>query len=148
MHKYEVQELPKELDPARRRQLKIEVLVLLVVAALPDLANAVLSLLVDWPESTALLDSAGHLDRSLRVGAAVLYMMWRSGEPRSVFGLTRMRWHDPLVGAVLYGGFWMLLIGVYSGAEFQWGFRAIPRESNPIALPADPLEWALVALVG
>jgi membrane protease YdiL (CAAX protease family) len=146
MARIQIQELPKELDLQRRSVLKVEVLVVLCIAAAPDLANAILSHFVDWPDGTLALETAGWLDRSLRVGAAVLYLMWRSGESWATFGLKRVRWTDPLVGLLLYLTAMMSVFALYMGSGIEYGFTAAPQVAEGFALPADPLDWALLGV--
>jgi membrane protease YdiL (CAAX protease family) len=96
--------IPDSVPPQRTTdELWVETGVVLALAVLPDLFYA-FSWLV-WPQPFRLLPFVyDHLDetvRSIAVSIPVLYLIWRSGEPWSAFGLSRPKWMSDVPLAVL-----------------------------------------------
>lgn len=136
----------RESDPAKRRELKIELVAVALIAVLPDLINALLApYFTNFPRSV-FLESVGSFDRSLRVGAAVLFMMWRSGYPWSEFGLTRVRLRDPFFGVALW---FLAMCSLYlvpsGGFGFNFGFTALPQDAEPFTRPVGAADWTLIS---
>jgi membrane protease YdiL (CAAX protease family) len=136
--------LPPEIDPAARRRLRIEIAIVLGIAVLPDIANAALSLVLDDPGET-FWGSIGLLDRSVRVGLALLLVMWRSGLAWRDFGVVPVRWvRDPLLGLALWlATFAALNVAMYGGGGNPFGFHALPAEADPLAGAG----WGLLAAI-
>jgi hypothetical protein len=82
-----------ESKPASLRAAWIEIGVVVAVAVLPHLANAVLAFASDasdtWPGPISSWVS--HAMTSASIAAAVLFVMARSGKPWAHFGVTRLR---------------------------------------------------------
>ncbi len=94
---------PAPPDRAARRALWFELGAVLALAAVPDLANAIL-----WFVEPAaggqdfVADSVGLIARSIGVAVPLLYIMWRSGDGLAHFGLTRIRPLHLLAGIGLF----------------------------------------------
>jgi membrane protease YdiL (CAAX protease family) len=133
-------------DPARRRTLWIEVGVVLGLAFVPDLANAVVSWFEPPRRPELLVQTVSIMGRSLRVAPAVLFVMWRSGDGWAEFGLTRPR---PVRDALL-GGLTLLLAwaGAYAivlgGGADLFGFRVVPERGRLFAGPEGVGGWLLI----
>lgn len=141
----------KEWDPARRRVLWLEVAVVVGIAVFPDLVNAICFALRPsrFPAPDIVGQTLGITDRSVRVGLAVLWIMWRSGDGWAEFGLTRVR----PVRDVLWGLLIWLVVGAmfYSlsrgGGSNPFGFRAVPETGQLFAQPQDLLGWLLICIM-
>jgi CAAX protease family protein len=126
-------------DSASVGRLWLEVLAVLAFAWLPDVFNAVASLC--WPELSVPRSSAyAHLAlvmRSIQVSAPVLYIIWRSGDPWSYFGLMRPAWAvDPLLGLGIF------LIGAFID-EVNSGVSPGPRDPTAQAASGVPAVYLL-----
>jgi len=92
-----------EQGPAPEARLWLEVGVVLALAWVPDFFYAIASLC--WPADTTRSPAYGGLYllvRSLQVSAPVLYIIWRSGEGWSHFGLVKPWWPvDGLLGLAI-----------------------------------------------
>jgi membrane protease YdiL (CAAX protease family) len=140
----------REYDPARRRIMLIEVAIVLGIAVVPDIVNSGLVLFnTPPPLDSVLWQSLGLVDRSVRVGLAVLFIMWRSGTAWKEFGIVPVRWtRDPLIGIGLSllctAMFWASTSG-FSADPF--GFRAVPADEFQLAAPSDAFDWSLIVTV-
>ncbi|MGD9688707.1 MAG: CPBP family intramembrane glutamic endopeptidase [Phycisphaerales bacterium] len=114
-----------ESSDQRRRRLWIELAVTACVAVVPDLCYS----LLPYDHGTArtvVADAGALLARSIGVSAPLLYMMWRSGDRWSRFGLVRWRWR-------VDGPLTLLLITASIIAGFAWaGSMALMGRGTPI----------------
>ena len=127
-------------------RLKLEIGVVLLLAVLPDLYNAILPLLdpafgESWPSFE--LSAGSLIMRSLMVVAPVLYIVHLNGEGVASVGIRRPRYVvDVALGAVVYtvgaAMYWTVAWVVYAGAEaglipdtwfVQYGTTDEPRVS-------------------
>lgn len=127
----------------------IEVAVVLTVAVVPDIVNAILGAFDPHPPSDIVRQSIGVIDRSVRVGAAILFIMWRCGQQWSEFGIKPIRWfRDPAAGLLIYLFAELLFIATFaSGGRSPFGFSALPAE-HVVDRPTDVTTWVLVVVVG
>jgi membrane protease YdiL (CAAX protease family) len=139
--------LTPEPDPAVRRRLILEIGVVLGLAVLPDIATAVFLPHQDAPPGLGV-QALGLIERSVRVVLPLLYIMWRSGEPWSDFGIRRIRWiRDPAIGF----GAWVLALSIlvalrYGTSGNPFGFSAVPK-GGAMAQPRQALDWVFVASI-
>jgi membrane protease YdiL (CAAX protease family) len=109
--------------------LIFECIVVIGMAVIPDIVNALIAFVNSSHDSgNSLQHAASTATRSLRVILPLLFIMWRSGEPGSAFGLVRIRpIKDPLIGLLVYFAslavFWATFSSMHSS---PFGFRAMP----------------------
>ena len=105
---------------AARRRLWLELLVVLLVAVVPDTINALASLVhVDYGRPPFWIDAVMLLQRSATVCAVVLMLMWLSPDRWREFGIVRWNWKiDPLIAVVLLPIAWYISGYVYVVAAF------------------------------
>lgn len=100
-------------DPELRRRWKLELGVVLCLAVLPDIWNALSMRLwsVSRPSegevdlygwNSAVPWFATLIGRSVSIVPVILYLIWRSGEGWTAFGFKRPRWFDLPAGAGLF----------------------------------------------
>lgn len=101
--------------PESRRGMIIELMVVIALAILPDLGNAIFSLMLEPTSADNLVQSAAIMLRSVQVAAVVLYLIWRSPEGFAGFGLKTPR---PIVDLALGLG---LALGAFASHYVVWG---------------------------
>ena len=122
--------------------IRWEMAVVLLVGVVSPLASSIASYC--WPEyqksgagtSFALREFVG-LEHALLVGVVMLYVLYRSGEPWSLWGIRRPKWYDLPVGIVIWLMSWFFgdLIGrtlvVHFGSDWQdfYEFPTLDRSS-------------------
>ncbi|HEV3003969.1 MAG TPA: CPBP family intramembrane glutamic endopeptidase [Pirellulales bacterium] len=126
-------------SPETLKQLWLETGVVLALAVVPDFCSACRSLA--WPSINAPAfadDRLAFCTRSFQVSVPVLYLIWRSSQPWSAFGLSRPRWLvDALEGLAL----WM--VGIVATTQIWWLFKALlsPRAFDMMAATVEqPME--------
>lgn len=82
-------------------QCRLEVIVVLLLALLPDLFNAAITILLQQQPHSFLYTGSHLIVRSVEVIAPVLYIISRSGESWSRFGLGRPKWLRDIVWGML-----------------------------------------------
>lgn len=82
-------------------QCRLEVIVVLLLALLPDLFNAAIIILLQQQPHSFLYTGSHLIVRSVEVIAPVLYIISRSGESWSRFGLGRPKWLRDIVWGML-----------------------------------------------
>ncbi len=107
-----------------RKKLCLEVGAVLLLAVLPHLVRAVASMALADDAASAPLSYSRivAVATSLQVIAPLLYIMWRSGEPWSTFGIVRPLWSVDLllaiaVAAAIWGSY-LAVREVFYGATF------------------------------
>lgn len=108
-----------EPAPQDRRRWMIECGVVAAVAVLPDLVNAIGA----FSSSRARVDPMDGVDawamvaflvpRSIAVLAVVGFIIWRSGEPLSTFGIKAVRARDFVEGVLVYIGSYAVWFAVW-----------------------------------
>lgn len=97
--------LPVSTTPMSDRELWWEVLAVLCIGVFPLLVIAIHNLADGTPTRTPYwLDSFYLTFQSAFTIVAVLYLMYRSGEPWSHFGLSRITFSDFCFGLLILGG--------------------------------------------
>jgi membrane protease YdiL (CAAX protease family) len=140
-------QLPEQ-GPAPEARLWLEVGVVLALAWVPDVFYAVASLC--WGTDTSRPPVYGALYllvRSLQVSAPVLYIIWRSDEGWSHFGLVKPWWPvDGLLGLAIclagrfaYYGCWSLTAPMWADDNHDttvpapWPFEVVAQIANGFA---------------
>lgn len=120
------------------RAIGWEVAAVLAIAVLPPLSAAIVSSVQRPDKLPYWLDSLDLCSHSACVSFAVLYVMHRSGEPWSSFGVTRPRLSDPWLGLLLFlvtHVLWVRLSLVLpAGRVKPDAFFPVPRGATDYAL--------------
>lgn len=104
-------EVPPPLPLAvERRVLWAELAVVLCLAVLPHLTHALIYYFgARAPNPGFGVDMLALIVGSLQISAPILYILWRSGQPLSAFGLLRPRWLlDTGAGVLVFFATWMV----------------------------------------
>jgi membrane protease YdiL (CAAX protease family) len=101
---------PQIEAPVSRRSLGIETGVVLLLYVVPNLFASFTWGSVHWRPMPYAYEAGSELVRSVGAIALVLFIIWRSGEPWSAFGICRPRMRPDVFGG----------IGVFIVAFFAW----------------------------
>lgn len=94
--------MPK-LDPIRRRNLAIEIGVVLALAVVPGIVNSIANLArPETLDREFLHDYMNLFAHGLQLCLPVLWIMWKSNEPWATFGIRRFSWRVDVPLAVLF----------------------------------------------
>jgi membrane protease YdiL (CAAX protease family) len=144
-------EIPNKMD--RTRRLWIETGLVLLICVAPFLFNSWVDTHVAGyrGKSSYLLHSASAILHNAGCMALVAFVIWRSGEPLSRFGIYRFSWRKDILGGL---GVWVVFRLIYRLTWF--GIRlALSRESFrlintpiylPYELPSGGITYLLIAV--
>lgn len=139
--------VPLETPEQRRRRWWIEVGVVFALAVLPDFVNALAPAPAEHQGPAVYWwAAAATTSRAFMVSAPILYIIWRSGETWSHFGLRRWRWGIDLGGTVLVIVGAGLAYRLYSLVTMPFlPIQGVEAPEYPFATPPGPL--GLLALI-
>lgn len=143
---------------AGKNKLLIEVIVVLLLAAVPDIYNAIVILGYSQsegggPESSFNQMAIGIMARSLQVSAPILYIVWRTGDGFASVGLVPFRWLRDLstgVGAFAaqYAIYFILAWVLYYAMMFLDGDEMLDVATDDGGAPAMSLAgFAMIVLM-
>jgi uncharacterized protein len=139
-------------QPLQGRAADVELAVVLCLYFVPLLVTSIVDLVAPELRGAVGIGADALLLglSSLQVAPAILYVMWRSGEPWCFFGLHRPRWRDPLLGVAIYSASLAAMIAVQTGLQpstiFGFGFRA-ERSAMGSGRPDSAAEWVFIVLI-
>jgi membrane protease YdiL (CAAX protease family) len=148
-------QVPDDAVRRRHRELWIETIVVLLVCAVPYLFSSMASLyLADYPRHVTFLEHAlSSLSHSIESIAVVLFVIWRSRDPFSRFGLQRIRIVPTLLGGVgIWAVAWVVARLVWIALPMVIGrenFLEIARQRFHYTVddPSGPFEYLILALI-
>jgi membrane protease YdiL (CAAX protease family) len=146
--------LPALSDFNRRRNLSIELTVMLVVCVLPYLSSSAM-----YASGAAhfvtrrfsILDSISGIVSNLRTIAVAFFVIWRSGDSFAKFGIRRFRFAPDVIGGVVicvalrFGirWFWVALHALMSGHDYHF----IVAGSTATQLgPSSAIQYAILGI--
>jgi membrane protease YdiL (CAAX protease family) len=131
-----------------------EVFVVIALGVLPDLVNAVTSLFLPRQTSSYAFDALWMIAHTIQVSSVVFYLMWRSPEGFSGFGVRRFRlWRDGAMAAALAIILWGSNFVVYTLMWSMPGLVDLYHQTTPpdaaayFATPRTPLDIASVVVM-